>query len=67
MEKLFNILNKNLWIEVTPSIDTKDDEWVVAIYKRKNSEWMPELTEGGFRTAQDAYIWAFGQVDYDKD
>tara|TARA_R110000744_G_scaffold3594_1_gene13535 strand:+ start:4049 stop:4252 length:204 start_codon:yes stop_codon:yes gene_type:complete len=63
MEKLFNILKKNLWIEVSPSMDTKSNEWIAAVYKYKEGEWMPELTEGNFRTAQDAYLWAFGQLD----
>jgi len=63
MEKLYKILHKKLWIEVSPSIDQYDNEWMVAIYKRSEGKWYAELTKDGFRTAQDAYDWAFAQVD----
>jgi len=63
MEKLYKILNNKLWIEVSPSIDTHNNEWIVAIYKRSQGKWIAELTRGEFRTAQDAYEWAFGQVE----
>ena len=63
MEKLFKILQKKLWIEVSPAIESEDNNWIVAIYKRSEGIWTAELTKDGFRTAQDAYDWAFGQVE----
>jgi hypothetical protein len=63
MEELFKLLNNKLWIEVSPSLDTKDNEWIAAIYKRSDGKWLAELTKGDFRTVQDAYIWAFAQVE----
>ena len=63
MEKLFKLLRNKLWIEVSPSLGTEDNEWIVAIYKRQSSQWNAELTKGGFRTVQDAYDWAFGQIE----
>jgi hypothetical protein len=63
MEKLFKILQNKLWVEVSPAIDTHENEWIAAIYKRKNSKWIAEMTKGEFRTAQDAYDWALGQVE----
>lgn len=63
MEKLYKILHDRLWIEVSPSIDQYDNEWIAAIYKRTEGKWQAELTRGEFRTAQDAYEWAFVQVE----
>tara|TARA_Y100000310_G_scaffold344470_1_gene457411 strand:+ start:6599 stop:6793 length:195 start_codon:yes stop_codon:yes gene_type:complete len=62
MERLFSLKDK-YWIHVSPLARINPEEWIVSINKKGKVSWITDVCKGGFSTPEEAYDWAFEEIE----
>jgi len=63
MDELRIMLKKGYWVQVSPMARTNPEEWILAIYKKGKKNWTTETCKSGFNSPEEAYEWAFKEVN----